>query len=65
MLLVASTRIMDTSETLVMFAVIAAFGLVTATVVVLPIIQQAHAAPPLQACKPLFPGKSPCARGPP
>jgi hypothetical protein len=36
---------MDASTALIMFAAIAAFGLVTATPVV-PIISQAHAAPP-------------------
>ena len=52
---------MNTNTTLVMFAIIAAFGLV-----VLPITQQAHAAHPLQACKPPFHAeKSPCAKGPP
>jgi len=52
---------MNTNMTLVLFAIIAAFG-----PVVLPITQQTHAAHPLQACKPPFPPeKSPCAKGPP
>ena len=43
-LLVASTITINTNTVLIMFAVLAAFGLVMATVAVLPIMQQANAA---------------------
>jgi hypothetical protein len=44
----------NSNTTLIMFAVIAAFGLVMATVAVLPIVQQAQAVQP--------PSKSPCGK---
>jgi hypothetical protein len=43
---------MNTNTILLVFAIVAAFGVVMATAAALPILQQAQAAGPGTACKP-------------